>query len=592
MVKYRVGALVVLVSALLFACSGGGSNPASPGSAGGTTPTGGGTAALVSALALDDDSPAKSVLADLPGGAKMDLYFPQYSVRSSVEVKASSLVDLKLPTGNVAGVVRLEPDGLQLFNTAILTLKVPGNLDPAKTLGFSIHNGQVSYQRVQIRHEGSLTSVDLPITGFSEHGLVTDADPALVALAVSVNAPALAVLNAQLAVLTDISTIRSKLADYFNDHVKPKLELAATLPSVQVNLEAGMRAYIDWRDLLNIMSSLFPGVGSAGIDESVVTPLLYDAVRQGMLHWNERCNATFDPADARRAVLAWLWAPVVYLDRQTGIRKQDLLDMLCVTLELTSIELTQLLNSEQAEPLKIIEGLKVRTEPVRYDTPVRVRVAQVAGGSIGGAPTVTNAQGVATLTATVQGDNPGLAAEFDTSPEGFSGVLDRKVRVFRPRNGGQDKLITGKTFSGTVKEWFLYGGNCGAVPTEGICAGQPECRVDGSQVHLGGTVVIAGDPLAYDIEFVDSGFQPPQGPPVAQTWRYKGTGTFSAVNSSTGFSYNVNGVTTYATDPNGSFLTTHNFGLSIHNTTGILTGRILWPCHRMELEMQPVPPVP
>lgn len=584
---------------LISACSGGGGgNGDPPGGTNSEPSNNSDPSTVVAKLALDEDSPSDSVLATLPDGAKIDLYFPQYSIRSAVEVQVAALPAIKLPTGTVAGGVRLLPEGTVLRNPATLTLKVPGTLEQARTMGFAIHNGVVTYHPVFLRHEGSSTVVDIPLNGFSDHGLVSDADPGVVADALLVTTPPLDRLSARLATANNAASARELLTDFFNTEVKPALEFTTTDPADRIGLEVAMRLFIAWRNLFNIMVSRYPEVDDLGTTEDFSNALLKDAISANMTYWNQQCETSLEPADGMRVVQAWMWAPVVYLDHMEGLRKSDLLDMLCIKMEILSADLDAILNAELTKPLILRTGLKIRTDNAHHFEPRGlVRVQAVQGGSVTPTADQTDNAGQATLNVTPQSDTPGVAAVINVSAKGSGGIVGHEYRLFRPIEGKQDKLLTGKNFTGTVKEYFVYApyANCPTSPPGDLaCAATATgCLTGGTTTHLGGRIIIAGDPLAYDIDYIDSGYEPPAGDPSPSPmiWRYKGSGTFSVVYSSQGFSYTRDDVTTYATD---SIYTSHiaarNLSLSVHSETGNLTGEINYQCHRVELEMQPAPP--
>lgn len=622
--------LPILLAFLLAACtgSGGSDTPAQANADPLTTPsgeqsTGGdvGTVTAVAKLSLAEDSLNRSVIATLPDGSKIDLFFPEGSVRESVDVRVLPLPKVTLPTGTVAAGVRLEPDGSVLFNSATLTLKVPGTLDKRTTSGFAIHRGVVTYHPVVLRYENDnsgqpFTLADISLSGFSDHGLVTGVDPAIIAQAIQINAPAIDRLNAKLLDLSmrDLPAtdeIRAELADFFVTQVKPKLVDTADL-TTQLSLEVAMRTYIHWRDEQAVMAQRFDGLDIAGVVDPVeVEALLKTAIAENIKHWNEECVNNLEPEDAKRAVHAWLWVRAVHMENVSGLRKSDLLSMLCMQMAILGQDLDAVLEPDQTKPLKVKAVLKIKNDTQHRVKPrSRVRVKSVQGGKVKAPRTrqkmmargdegadddsvaLTDDAGLATFNVTLEGDDPGLAAVLTVSPEGFGGVLSEEIRVFRPRKGAQNKLIAGRTFAGTVKEYYIYNyynGYCSSAPTTGPCAGQSECLVGGSQRHLGGTITIAGDPFGYVVDFADFGFEPPAGaPPITTTWRHMGTGTFSAVEYGPGFSVTRDGTTTLASESIYQHIAARNIGLSVRSDTGNLIGRIDWQCHRQELEMQPL----
>lgn len=594
-----MGGLLGVSIVLLSACgSGSGDSPVPVESESGSEVTEpNGNVTPIATLSLAEDSTGASVVADLPDGGKVDLWFPEYSAMDKLDVTVAALPAMTLPTGTVAGGVRLLPEGTLLRYPATLTLKVPGTLDPARTLGFAVHKGVVTYHPVQVRHEtlgqAAFTRVDIPLQGFSDHGLVIDADPGVVADAITINTPPLDRLSAQLATVGNGSDASQLLTDFFNNEVKPKLDFTTQNPADQVGFESAMRMFVAWRDQFNIMVTLYPVVDDAGTAEDFTATLLKEAIVANMTYWNQQCETSLDPADGMRVVQTWLWAPVVNVDYMAGVRKSDLLAMLCIQMEILDASLDAILQAEQSRPLVLKTGLKIRNDSAhRFDPPGLVRVNAVQGGTVTTTADLTDNQGKATLTVIPGADTPGVATVINVSAKGSAGIVAHEIRVFRPIEGKQDKLLAGKHFTGTVKEFYLYGGSCAAIPTDGPCAGQSECRVGGTATHLGGRIIIAGDPFAYDVDYVDSGWEPPSGSPAPApiTTRYKGTGTFSTFGGN-GFSITQDGATIYATD---SIYTSHiaarGLGLSIHSETGNLTGQINYQCHRIELEMQPAPP--
>lgn len=574
----------------LASCGGGsgvvdaGSPPPPP-----TTPPSAGRTEVVARQGLDEDSPATSLQATLPDGSSVDLYLPQYAVRERAEVTVSALpAALTLPTGSVAGGVRLQPDGLKLGNASVLTLRVKGTLEQGKTLGFAIHGGIVTYHPVKVRHQDvngvAYTSVDLPLLGFSDHGIVSNADPAVIAQAITASTPPLEVLYAALSGTLDALDAIELLTIFFNNHVKPALETAATLPEHPVNLETAMRLYLSWREQIVVMDAIHPGFDGAGMDPDAVNLLLEQAILHGVDHWNERCLSSFDPADARRAVTAWLWTPSVFLDRNAPLRKVDLQDKLCLKMEILGAELDALLESDQAQPLVIRTGLQVLAQPQRHDVPVRVRATQVLGGSVTGGPALSNAQGSATLSATVQGGNPGLAVVLNASVVGFADVLDRSVHVFRPRNGGQPKLITDKKFVGVVKYYF------DRTPPECRQGREPGLEPLGS---VDAELFIAGDPFAYVVTLKETSVLGGGVPPadwVAPLWEFRGEGDFNNVGGPI-FSYGSGSGVIRVTDPGGTSIAGWTMALAV-SRDGVqkLTGRMGFSCQYREIEMLPAPP--
>lgn len=569
----------------LAACGGGSLDAGSP-----QPPPTGGPTEVVARQGLDEDSPATSLQATLPDDSSVDLYLPQYAVRERTEVTVSTLpAALTLPTGTVAGGVRLQPDGLKLGNASVLTLRVKGTLEQGKTLGFAIHGGTVTYHPVKVRHQDvngvAYTTVDLPLLGFSDHGIVSNADPEVIAQAIAASTPPLEALYATLSGATNVVDATELLARFFELHVKPALETAATLPEHPVDLETAMRLYLNWREQLVVMDAILPGVGDAGIDADATNLLLEQAILRGVDHWNDRCLNSFDPADARRAVTAWLWAPSVFLDRNAPLRKVDLQDKLCLKMEILGADLDALLESEQARPLVIRTGLQVPTQPQRHDVPVRVRATQVLGGAVTGGPTLSNAQGSATLSATLQGSSPGLAAVLNASVVGFADVLDRSVHVFRPRNGGQVKLITGKKFIGVVKYYF------DRTP--------PECRQgrEPGLEYLGDAAAelfIAGDPFAYVVTLKETGIVGggvPAADWVAPLWEFHGEGDFNNFGG-TAFRYESAAGVQLATDPPGpSSIAGISMAFSVSaDDVQQLTGQMGRSCQYRKFEMRPAVP--
>lgn len=575
----------LVLAALLAGCGGGSSGQAAD------PPTGGGQGGSSTVLArqtFDEDSPATSVQAALPDDGLAQLSLPRYAVRASTEVSLGTLPALALPTGRVAAGVRLLPDGLQLGNGATLTLHVKGTLDPVRTLGFAIHAGAVTYHPVKVTHEDrngeAFSAVDIPLLGFSDHGIVSNADPAVIARAISDSTPPLDTLYGRLSVATDAATVRALLADFFDLYIATALETAGRRPDDPVRLETAMRLYLNWRDQLAIMDELYPDVNGAGVDLDTVNRLLGNAIAANVDHWNMRCESSLEPADARRAVTAWLWAPAVFLDRDAPLRKTDLLDKLCMRMEILGVELDALLESDQARPLLINTALQVRTQPRRHDLRVRVRVAQVLGGSVTGAPAYTNAQGVATLSATLQGQNPALAMEGTAGVEGFADVLDRTVRVFRPRQGGQPKLITGKKFSGVIKYYF------NRTPPDCRQGREPGLEYLGDQ---SAELFVAGDPFAYVVTLRETGLVGGGVPPadwVGTLWEYRGRGEFNTFGGSV-FSIETASGIQRVTDPYGYLIAGWSmaFQLSLDDTQR-LGGRFENSCQYRELEMLPALP--
>lgn len=548
-----------------------------------------GASSVVARQAMDEDAPAITLTAALPDGASAELYLPQYAVRAPAEVTIATLpASLVLPTGTVAGGVRLAPDGLALGSASVLTLRVKGTLDPATTRGFAIHGDTVSYHPVKLRHTDvggvAYTTVDLPLLGFSDHGIVSNADPAVIAQAITVTTPPLDALAARLALSTDVVDATELLSIFFEQQVRPALETAATLPEHPVNLETAMRLYLSWREQLFVMDALFPGVANAGVDPDAANLLLEQAILRGVDHWNERCSSSLEPADARRAVTAWLWAPSVFLDRNAPLRKTDLLDKLCLKMEILGADLDALLESDQARPLVIRTGLQVLTQPRRHDLPVRVRAQRVLGGSVTGGPALTDAQGQATLSAAVQGDNPALAAELNASVVGFADVLDRTVRVYRPRNGAQPQLITGKKFTGVIKFYFDH------TPPDCRSGQEPGLRYLGDATA---DLFIDGDPFAYVVTLkqtgqVGGGAVPPDW--FGERWEFHGQGEFYNFSGSV-FSVETASGVQRVTDPFGYLISgwTLGFGVTRDNLQR-LQGRTGFSCQHRELEMLPALP--
>lgn len=573
--------------AVLAGCGGGSSvPPVDPPPNGGQ----GGTSTVLARQAVDEDSPASSVQAVLPGDGLAELSLPRYAVRATTEVTVGTLPDVVLPTGRVAAGVRLLPDGLQLANSATLTLHVKGALDPARTLGFAIHAGVVTYHPVKVTHEDrngeAYSAVDIPLLGFSDHGIVSNADPAVIAQAISDSTPPLDALYGRLSIATDAPAVRTLLADFFDLYVATALETATRQPDDPVRLETAMRLYLNWRDQLAIMDELYPDVNGAGVDLDTVNLLLSNAISANVDHWNGRCESSLEPADARRAVTAWLWAPAVYLDRDAPLRKTDLLDKLCMRMEILGVELDALLESDQARPLLVKTGLQVLTQPQRHDVRVRVRVrvGQVLGGSVTGAPAYTNAQGVATLTATVQGQNPALAMEGTASVEGFADVLDRTVRVFRPRQGGQPKLISGKKFTGVIKYYF------NRTPAECRQGREPGLEYLGDQ---NAELFVAGDPFAYVVTLHETGLVGGGVPPadwVGTRWEYRGRGDFGSFGGSV-FSIETASGIQRVTDPYGYLIAGWSMAFQVSlDDAQHLSGRFENSCQYRELDMLPARP--
>lgn len=548
-----------------------------------------GDSSIVARRVMDEDSPAVTMTAALPEGASAELYLPPYAVRAPAEVTIATLpAALTLPTGTVAGGVRLAPDGLALGSASVLTLRVKGTLDPATTRGFAIHGDTVTYHPVKLRHEEvagvAMTRVELPLLGFSDHGIVSNADPAVIAQAISASTPPLDALASRLALSTDVVDATELLSLFFERHVRPALETAATLPEHPVNLETAMRLYLTWREHLFVMDALFPGVNNAGVDPDAANLLLEQAILRGVDHWNGRCSSSLEPADARRAVTAWLWAPSVFLDRNAPLRKTDLLDKLCLKMEILGADLDALLESDQARPLVIRTGLQVLTQPQRHDVPVRVRAQRVLGGSVTGGPALTDAQGQATLTAAVQGDNPALAAELNASVVGFADVLDRTVRVYRPRNGAQPQLITGKKFTGVIKYYFDH------TPPECRQGQEPGLRYLGDATA---DLFIDGDPFAYVVTLKETG--PVGGGPVppdwfGTRWEFHGQGDFGNFGGNV-FSIETASGVQRVTDPFGYLISAWSLSFGVtRDDVQRLQGRSRNSCQYRELEMLPALP--
>jgi hypothetical protein len=597
----RCGALALAL--LVAACGGGGGGegnpPAADQPAAAQPPAGppanppaapAAPSRVVLRQAMDERAEPTTLRADLPDASRVELYLPKYSVREDAEITIAALpASLKLPTGSVAGGVRLEPDGLKLGNSATLTLQVKGTLDPRTTLGFAIHAGKVTYHPVTLRHEDvggvAMTRVDIPLLGFSDHGIVSNADPAVIAAAITLTTPPLDALSAQLTGVANAVEAIELLRLFFEMRVKPALENAATLTNDPVQLETAMRLYLAWRDQLAVMDELFPAVDNATIDPDALNALLTDAILFNMRHWNDRCSSSLEPADARKVVTAWLWAPAVFLDRNAPLRKSDLQTTLCMQMEILGTDLDALLESDQARPLVIRTGLKVLTQPHRHDVPVKVRAAQVMGGSATAGSVLADAAGAATLSVTANATDPGVALEINASVSGFADVLDRTVRVFRPRNGGQPRLIVGKKFVGSVRYYF------DRTPPECRQGREPGLEFIG---EVPAALYIAGDPFAYVVSLKElepvGGPVPPPADWVAPLMEFHGRGDFQRFSGLI-FSIESGGGVQRVTDPYGYLIAGIGMDFSVTGDDAQrLTGRYGRSCQHRELSLRPALP--
>ncbi|MCK6546291.1 hypothetical protein L6R52_10610 [Myxococcota bacterium] len=556
--------------------------------------------APLASVVVAEDSLATSLRHTLADRTEVDLYLPEGVVTETVdtEIQLHALPAMSLPTGVVAAGVRLEPSGLSFRGPAYLSLRIPGDLTARRPMAFSVRDGKVTYQLVQVELDGSganaTTTIEIPLYGFSDHGLVLDVDPAIVAESNSINGAAKDRLDADLSVAADAAAARALLDAYFNREVKPKLEDAAVV-TTQQSLDLAMRAYVGWRDLTYVVSAIY-GESPTTIDQVLIEQLLQNAIIENMQYWNEQCVANLEPKDGLKAVQAWLWAPVVYLAETEGTRKSDLLDLLCFQMELVGTDLEAILDAEQAKALVLTSGLKVRGDTrTKFDPPNRVRVASVMGGAVSGAPATGDATGKVTLTAELASGDPAIAIHLTLNPVGSGNAIQRDVYVMRPARGRERELLSGRRFTGTQREYFVYGAaggsDCPSPPDAGPCAGMSMCLID--QPHYGAEIVIAGNPFAYEVQHTDRHYMQPMGEPmpVPTDWVYHGVGTFSTVSSAIGFSYASNGVTTYATDSvtAANAIRSHSISLNISTVTQALTGRIQYPCHLLELEMTPAP---
>ncbi|TVR92468.1 MAG: hypothetical protein EA416_07385 [Trueperaceae bacterium] len=389
-------AATLLAAALLLTGLGACGGPTPPPSNVSTDP-----ARAVSAEVGRDGGELETTAAD---GTRYRLEVPPGALlaRTTITmVPVTAIADFPAAAGVAAG-VDLGPDGLTLFEPAILTVEPNAGVDGL--VGFAYQGDGEGLHLEPSFADGGVATFRL--SSFSGYGLGAFTLAEIQSLPVPSDAGAAA--RQALALLVaggddlDAEAVALILLVWYVDGLAPLLALAEVDPGVSdaVYLRAETE-FLQWSDALFSFDLYFapPVLGDLLASErDAARSSLAAALRRGFEVHNDACLATADAATALghayQAARFALAATSLNLDEPALFLDRDYLwSQYCLTVAIDTVDFPDTLRPGDTGVLELTGAYRLGDGPVSFDPPLRYRVAFQGGGGFADLTGTANAFG-------------------------------------------------------------------------------------------------------------------------------------------------------------------------------------------------------
>jgi hypothetical protein len=356
-------------------------------------------------------------------GTVYTLTLPEGALAFDVEIAITPVAAIAdLPFGTLAGAAQFEPEGLDLFGIATLTIEPPGGVlvpEGQGVAGFDYTRTGDDFALGLVSEDGS--SISIPVIHFSGAGSffvdpndfdlseqgTPGGDPFIAEIFDAIDEPDQE---------TRLALVADSFANWYAGVVRPRLQAAVVTDPALVR---GAAEFAKWRvGLVSGSAAAFLGLDAASLlaefdaEFAEADGLLAAALRDGIARANTRCLAEGTLVGAEDA-LRWMHVARALLAEEVVISslldRDSVLAELCVQVLFDEISFPEAPIAGEAETMRVVVGYAFGDGAPRFDVPIDV--------------TAVGQQGVQE---DFQSGQPGPGGVFETS---FTPLGSENVRI-------------------------------------------------------------------------------------------------------------------------------------------------------------------